>query len=123
MRNLIINQKSFYALNYKGVEDVRDSEGNLTGEKSIIYSKAFKVHTNLSGAKGTSQAEVFGTDIHYDKTFTLTTDELERLKITENTVFFVGMTPKYEDGKPLYNYRVKKIADAVNDVVIAIEKV
>ena len=123
MRNLKINEKTFYALNYKGVVDVTDGDGNLTGEKSITYSKAFKVHANISGAKGSSQAEIFGTDIRYDKTFMLTSKEFERLKITENTVFFVGITPVYEDGKPLYNYRVKKIAEVINDVAIAIEKV
>lgn len=123
MRNLEINKKTFYCLNYIEDVDVRDRDGNLTGEKTIKYTKPFKVHANLSGARGSSQAEIFGTDIHYDKTFTLTTKELEELKITENSVFFVGMKPKFENGQPLYNYRVKKIADVINDVAVALEKV
>ena len=123
MRNLEINKKTFYALNYLGNQDVVDDEGNLTGEKKIAYTRPFKVRANISGAKGSSQAEIFGTDIHYDKTFTLTTTELSRLKITENTVLFVGKKPEYKDGQPLYNYRIKKIADDINDVVVAIEKV
>lgn len=123
MRSLIINQKPFYALNYKGVVDVVDSEGNLTGEKMIEYSKAFTINANLSGAKGSSQSEVFGTDIHYDKTFTLTSQEFKRLKLTENSVFFIDKKVEYENGQPLYNYRVKKIADVINDVAIAVERV
>lgn len=123
MRSLIVNKKPFYALNYKGVVDVRDSEGNLTGEKTIEYTKAFKVKANLSGAKGSSQSEVFGTDIHYDKTFTLSNDEFNKLKLTENSVFFIDKKVEYENGQPLYNYRVKKIADVINDVAIAIERV
>ena len=123
MRSLKINQKPFYALNYKGVVDVVDSEGNLTGEKMIEYSKAFTINANLSGAKGSSQSEVFGTDIHYDKKFTLTSQEFKRLKLTENSVFFIDKKVEYEDGQPLYNYRVKKIADVINDVAIAIERV
>lgn len=123
MRNLEINKKPFYALNYIDNVDVVDSEGNFTGEKTVKYTKPFVVKANLSGARGTSQSEIFGTDIHYDKTFTLTTKELEELKITENSVFFIGMKPKFENGQPLYNYRVKKIADVINDVAIALEKV
>ena len=110
-------------MNYKGVVDVVDSEGNLTGEKMIEYSKAFTINANLSGAKGSSQSEVFGTDIHYDKTFTLTSQEFKRLKLTENSVFFIDKKVEYENGQPLYNYRVKKIADVINDVAIAVERV
>lgn len=123
MRDLIINQKHFYALNYKGVEDVVDEEGNLTGEKTIVYSKAFIVKANLSGARGSAQSEIFGTDVHYDKSFVLTTEQLEHYKLTENSVFFVDKKPQYKDGQPLYDYRVKKIADCINDVAIAIVKV
>lgn len=123
MRNLVKNKKPFYALNYLRNEDVLDEDGNLTGEKTVIYTKAFKVKANISGARGSSQSEIFGTDIRYDKSFVLTTAEFKRLKLTENSVFFIDKKPTYEDGQPLYDYRVKKIAEVINDVAIAVEKV
>lgn len=123
MRDLSINKRPFYALNYIGNVNVVDGDGHLTGEKTIQYTKAFEVKANISGAKGSSQSEIFGTDINYDKTFVITREYFERLKLTENSVFFVDMKPTYKNGQPLYNYRVKKIADSVNDVAIAIVKV
>lgn len=123
MRNLEINKKPIYVLNYQGEEDVVDSNGNYTGEKNIVYKpkKLFKTH--ISGARGSSQSEIFGTDIKYDKSFVLTISEFEELGIDENSVFFVDMKPTYKNGNPLYNYRVERIADTINEVVVAITKV
>ena len=124
MRNSEKNKsKTIYIVNYKGEVDVLDTNGYKTGEKKIEYypKKPFKV--NLSGARGSSQSEIFGTDVSYDKTFVLTTLEKKRLGISENTVFFVDVPPKYVDGNPLYDYRVERIADTINQVVVAITKV
>ena len=123
MRNLEINKRTLYVLNFLGEEDIRDSNGNYTGEKTIKYipKKLFKAH--LSGAKGSSQSEVFGTDINYDKSFVLTVSEFKKLGITENSVLFVDIKPTYDGENPLYDYRVERIAETINEVVIAITKV
>ena len=123
MRDLIKNKRTIYYLNYVKTEDVVDDNGNLTGEKKVIYTPRKQLKTNISGARGNSQAEVFGTDVKYDKTFVLTASEFEKTKITENSVFFVDINPTYEGTNPLYDYRVEKIADTINDVVVAITKV
>ena len=124
MRNLIKNQRTIYYLNFLNYENVVDSQGNLTGEKRIVYAPKRKLNTNISGARGSSQIEAFGTDIRYDKSFVLTAKEFANTKITENTVFFVDTKPTYNsDGIPLYDYIVERIADSINEVVIAITKV
>ena len=66
---------------------------------------------------------MFGTDIEYDKTICMTKSDFERCKIDENTVFFIDKKIEYQNGTPLYNYRVKRIAETINQVVIAIKKV
>ena len=78
---------------------------------------------HISGARGSSQVEVFGTDINYDKTILLTKNEFKATKINENSVFFIENKVAYEDNFPLYDYRVVRIAETINEVVIAIEKV
>ena len=118
MRNLLINQKTIYAKNYIGTQDVKDDNDNLTGEKTIVYTAKYPIRTHISGARGSSQIETFGTDVNYDKTIIITKDEFNRYKITENTVFFVDTKDKNA-----YDYRVVRIAETLNEVVIAIKKV
>lgn len=128
MRNLYKNKREIAWLNYKGNEDVKDANGNLTGEKVIAYYPIKKAKAHVSGAKGSSMIEVFGTDIKYDKVILLTKKEFEmtginpRDHITENTVFFIDVKPTYKDGTPMYDYVVTRIADTINEVAIAIAK-
>lgn len=124
MRNLEINKKSYIALNYLGVEEVEDEQGNKTGEKVVKYSKPIPFRTHLSGASGSVYLDSNGVSIEYDKTMVLTLWEFEKLKFTENTVFFIDTKPKYDnDKRPLYDYRVARIRDTLNEVVILLKKV
>lgn len=123
MRNCKKNERPLWLLNFIKEDEVKDSQGNYTGEKTIVYTRPKKINSNISGARGSSQSEVFGTDIRYDKTITFSFDQFKELKITENSVFFVDSKPIYDGINPLYDYRVEKIADTKNEVVIAITKV
>ena len=124
MRNLILNKVQFKYLNYIGEEKAKDSQGlYYTGETIITYTRPKMIMGHISGARGSSQVEVFGTDIKYDKTILLTKKEFEQTKINENSVFFIDKKVAYENGVPLYDYRVVRIAETINEVVIAIEKV
>jgi hypothetical protein len=124
MRNLIIDESSIYVLNFKGKVEVRDSEGFLTGETTNSYSKPIMFRANVSGARGSSQAEMFGNDIKYDKTIVLSSQRFSRLKMNEFSVLFIGKKPTYDQNNfPLYNYKVEKIAETKNVVSIAVSKV
>lgn len=124
MRCLEKNKRSLIVLNYKGKTPVVDSDGYLTGEEEITYGKPISFKANISGAKGGTAVEVFGTDLDYDKSIVLSIKSFKELKITDNSVFFIDIKPKYEsNGYPLYDYRVKRIAETLNEVVIALERV
>lgn len=123
MRNLMLNKTSHYVLNYKGEVESVDSDGYFTGEKTISYSKPIMFMGHISGARGTSQVEMFGTDVSYDKTLILTKSEFAKLKITENSVFFIDKKPTFQNNVPLYDYRVSRIAQTINEVAIALTKV
>lgn len=123
MRNLKRNQTSITYLNYVKDDDVLDEEGFKTGEKKVVYTRAQEIKAHVSGAKGSSMVEVFGTDISYDKTVLIDKADFVKAKINENSVFFIDTAVKYEDSVPLYDYRVKRIAETINQVLIAVEKV
>lgn len=122
MRNQIINQTKHYVLNYKDREELKDNDGNYTGEYGVVYSKPIMFMGHISGAKGSSQVEIFGTDISYDIVLLISKQKFNTLKITENSVFFIDTKPKYDGATPLYNYRVKRIALTINEVAIALER-
>ena len=123
MRNQIINETKHYVLNYLGEVMAKDDNGNFTGESKISYTRPIMFMGHISSARGSSQIEIFGTDVAYDKTIVITKNKFKRLKITENSVFFIDKKIQYENSTPLYDYRVARIAETINEVAIALEKV
>lgn len=124
MRNLEINKKTHFVLNYKGKTDIVDSKGYKTGESKIVYSKATPFKAHISGATGSTFVDSNGVSIEYDKSLVLTLWEFEHLKINENSVFFVDTKPRYDsNNQPLYDYKVARIKDTLNEVVILLKKV
>ena len=119
-----MNKRHFIALNYLGEQDVVDTQGYKTGEKQIAYSKPIPFNAHLSGASGSTYVDNNGVSIEYDKSMVLTLWEFKKLKFDENTVFFIDKKPKYDDdNRPLYDYRVERIRDTLNEVVLLLKKV
>lgn len=124
MRNLAINKKTFYVLNYIGKTENKDVNGFETGEYIIEYSSPIEVKAHISGAKGQAQIEMFGTDLKYDKSIVLSKKLRASIGITENSVLFVDKGVEYDnDQNPLYDYKVIRINETINEVAIAIERV
>lgn len=124
MRNLVINKSTLFVLNYLGQVEILDEHNHKTGETKNRYSKPLEFKASVSGARGSSQIEMFGTEINYDKTIVMSTKLFRGLGITENSVLFVSKKPKFDSsGDPLYDYRVVRIAETINEVAIAISKV
>lgn len=123
MRNAKINQKGLFVSNFKGTIPIVDEDGNETGEKQIVYSSPNFFEANISGARGSANSEVFGVDISYDKSISMSVSLFEKLEIDENSVFFIDKKPDYDEDEPLYDYVVSKIAETLNEVVIAVSKV
>ena len=123
MRNLQINKRKLYVLNYLGQVEVVDKDNYKTGETTNSYSDPKEFRASVSGAKGSSQVEMFGTEIKYDKTILMSVSLFRDLCITENSVLFVDTEPTFDTNHfPLYNYKVVKIAETINEVAIAISK-
>lgn len=121
MKTMERNKQMFFYLLYDRKEPVKDGDGNETGEETVVYKKAVSARANVSAATGASQVEQFGSLTGYDKV--IVTDDLS-CPIDENSVLFLDKEPEYgEDGKPLYDYMVKRVAKSLNSVSIAVTKV
>ena len=124
MRNLKINQKKYIGLNYLGEIDVVDESGYNTGEKVVVYGGEIEFSAHISGATGSVILDNNGVVIEYDKSMVLTKKQLNDYGFNENSVFFIDKQPEYaENDKPLYDYKVKRIKDTLNEVMILLEKV
>ena len=115
------NKRTFWYCLYDRKEPIVDEDGNETGEEQIVYKPAQSLRANISAASGSSQVEQFGNLAGYDKVIVL--DDTS-CPIDENTVLFIDKEPEYdEDGKPLYDYMVKRVAKSLNSVSVAATKV
>lgn len=94
-----------------------DTNGNLTGTYITQYSPPFKGYFNVSTSKGTSDINLFGTDISYSKT--LVTTDIE-CPIDENSRLWIGVSP--ENNEP-HNYEVTAVARSINSIKYAIKEV
>lgn len=121
MKTLKRNQVSLWYLLYDYKEPVKNEDGNETGESQVFYKTAVQMSANVSAATGTAQVEQFGNLAGYDKV--IVTDDLT-CPIDENTVLFLDKEPEYdEDGLPLYDYLVKRVAKSLNSISYAVSKV
>ena len=121
MKTMKRNQVPFWYLLYDRQEYFKDEQGNESGELTIFYKPAVKMEANVSAATGSAQAEQFGNFAGYDKV--IVTDDLY-CPIDENSVLFIDKEPEYaEDGTPLYDYIVKRVAKSLNSISYAVSKV
>lgn len=115
------NKSTFYYLLYAGKEPERDAHGFETGEERVLYKAAVSMRANVSAASGTAQLEQFGNLVSYDKV--IVTEDMT-CPMDENTVLFLDKAPEYDkEGKPLFDYRVKRVATGLNSISYAVEKV
>ena len=116
-----INKRQFHYCLFQGSEDLEDINGYKTGEKKLVYAAPVAMSANVSEAKGRSEAEQFGTDLKYDKV--ILTCEMD-CPIDEQTVLFVDREPAFDnDGCPLFDYVVSRVAKSLNVITYAIKKV
>ena len=123
MRGLVRNKRDFYFALYQGKEALVDEYGRRTGEFAVKYSKPIKCKGNISAAQGELQTRQFGDFITYDKVIVLCD---KNTQIDEYAILWVDTLPEinadgYSDTP--HDYIVKKVADSLNVVSIAISKV
>lgn len=121
MKTMERNKSTFYYLLYTGKVDVLDEEDNKTGEKRVTYGAPVKMRDNVSAATGQAQVEQFGNFIDYDKVIVTTDTDCP---IDEDSVLFVDKEPEYDDnGNPLFDYTVRRVARSLNSISIALRRV
>ena len=118
MKCLKRNKRLFYYQLYLGKEKTRDENGFYTGEEVPVYSSVTTCLGNISPSKGTTEAELFGSSVQYDRVIVI--DDAD-CPIDEHTVLFIDKKP--EGAVPKYDYIVKKVARSLNSVSYAISKV
>ena len=135
MRCLKRNKQTFYYCLYDSASDIKDTNGNLTGEQKIAYHEAVEMQANISPATGQSNIEQFGNLENYDKVI-VTADM--NCPIDENTVLFIDKDPEYpiigqtqdtppkpvyDYTQPIYDYVVRRVSKSLNSISIAVRKV
>lgn len=123
MRTLERNKQQFYYATYEGKEEIIDEYGLHTAEKVTTYSPWKPFRANISPARGESEAELFGTDIQYDRVFV--TDDVN-CEIDENTVLAIDIAPNERPNKtdkPIFDYVVVRKAKSLNVISYAVSKV
>lgn len=105
---------------YTGRTPLMDADGNETGEHKVDYSEPVELKCNVSPATGYAQVNMFGNLESYDKV--IITDDMD-CPIDENTVLFIDKDPEFKDGKPTFDYTVRRVAKSLNTISYAVSKV
>lgn len=123
MRTLDRNRTEFYYATYLGKTEIYDAQGRHTAEYVTTYSPWVSCKANVSPAKGTSEAELFGNDVNYDRV--IVTDDVN-CPIDENTVLAIDIAPNTREKQtdmPIFDYVVTRKAKSLNFISYAVAKV
>ena len=107
-------QKIFISL-YESREEVKDKQGRYTGDIAVVRSEPISLVCNVGAAVGSSQIEVFGQLLDYDKTVLIDNTDFE---ISETAVLWI----ENSTDEP-YDYIIKRIARTPNFTALAVSRV
>lgn len=110
-----------YYAQYLGNSPLTDTQGHLNGEHEIVYSDPVALYANISPESGRLTTQQFGDDTSYARTIVCDLS----VPINENTVFWIGITPRKRINDPYvyWNYVVKGISKSLNSMTIMLKKV
>lgn len=115
MRNLKRNQIPFWYSLYEGKEDVL-KDGFKTGQKKEIYSEPVQTMASIASATGSSDVELFGTSVQYDRIIST----VEELPLDEYSRIWIDADPTAGEA---HDYKVKRVAKGLCQHLWAVEKV
>lgn len=116
MRTMQRNKRPVAYAFYQGVTELYDTNGNLSGEYEVSYTKPVKALMNVSGGRGQADIALFGLTQTFART--VTTEDL-KTPFNTQTVFWVETDP---DTEP-FDYRVVAVSRTINQVVLALAEV
>jgi hypothetical protein len=116
MRCMNRNKSDFWYATYNEKVEITDEYGNATGQFSIAYNEPVKAQANISAARGSSDVEMFGVSLNYDKA--IVTDNMN-LPISETSVLWIDADPATDK----FNYVVSRVARSLNNISYAVRRV
>ena len=116
MRTVKRNKRPVAYAFYNGVTELKDGNGNYTGEYEVTYTTPVSALMNVSGGRGQADIALFGLTQTFART--ATTEDLETPFNTE-TVFWIEKDPATEP----FDYRVAAVSRTINQVVLALAEV
>lgn len=116
MRTIKRNKRPVAYAFYNGVTELKDGNGNYTGEYEVTYTTPVSALMNVSGGRGQADIALFGLTQTFART--ATTEDLETPFNTE-TVFWIEKDPATEP----FDYRVAAVSRTINQVVLALAEV
>lgn len=122
MRNLKRNQQKLYYSLYKGKVPIIDDDGYETGDYEAGYDIPVSFYANISAARGSSDADMFGINLSYEKT--ICTCDMD-LPITDGTLIWNSRPELKSDGTvdaELSDYVVVKKAKSINSISYAVKQ-
>lgn len=131
MRCLNRNKIEFYYALYDTREPVLDEYEHYTGQYTVKYHPPQRAYANISAAKGTTNAQLFGEVEQFDRVIVL---DDPKTSIDEHTVLWVDSVPSMDTYGELvtdsrgqvvtpWNYVVCRVARSINSALIAINRV
>lgn len=123
MQSLAENRQKIWYATLDRIEDIRDEQGYLTGEKKKYYTNPESFLIYVSPSRGTLGWYPFGIGENYTNVMS-TFDRT--CPINEESVLWVGVDPEInESGQATieHNYIVERVARGLNSILYAIRKV
>ena len=118
MRQLRRNQRNLWYALKGGTEPIRDANGFLTGEYSLVFSEPVLLPSNVSAAVGQEAVEVFGGLTDYQRTVAIADTDCP---MAEGSRVWFGIEPN--EKRDNYNYVVVRKADSKNGLLYALREV
>jgi len=115
MRDLKRNQIPFWYSLYLRKEPVLQ-DGFETGQYKEVYSEPVMAWARISSSTGESDVEMFGAAVQYDRVIST----VQKLPIDEYSHLWIESDP---NTGAKYDYKVKRVAQGLNQNLWAIEKV
>lgn len=122
MRNLKRNQQKLYYSLYKDKVQIIDDDGYETGDYKTGYDNPVLFYANISAARGSSDADMFGINLSYEKT--ICTCDMD-LQITDGTLIWDSKPRLKSDGavdEESADYVVVKVARSINSISYAVKQ-
>lgn len=107
MRTLERNKTNIWYVNTGELQDVKDEDGNYTGETKVGYGEPIQSKLHLYPASGDVKERMFGKDVDIDM---VTVSESVVLK-KDTLIFLSEPTGEYDK---TYDYKVKYILKSLN---------